>query len=94
MIFLVACLTRNCWKAMGNCFGKSEKEETLEEKEERRRRTAEAASKRLKAEEGRGLADPEKVKRDRERREEIERAAEARQRQNERDEKIVQQWQS
>ena len=58
---------------------------------DRRRRAAEAAESRRNLEEARGLKDPEKVKRDQQRKEEIERAAEERERQadGQKDDNIV-----
>lgn len=66
---------------MGNCFGFEADEPPQEDLVARRERQAEAAMKRQKENESKGIKNPELLRAKQERREEIERRAEATNRQ-------------
>lgn len=64
---------------MGNCFGSSsDKDEDAPNPEERRRLQAEAAEKRLKGQEARGIKDPDALKRKQEQAEKYSKMADER----------------
>jgi len=63
---------------MGNCFGSNEKDEDAPNPDERRRLQAEAAEQRFKDQEGRGVKDPDALKRKQEQAEKYSKMADKR----------------